>query len=379
MGSRRDSSLIFGVAEGQLVHVSGVERGLLCECLCPLCREPLVAKKGEELSHHFSHTSVTSCSPNPESLTHRFAKELIARQLRAVLPALEARAQYENHAGHVAEAWGREPLSMFEADSAEVESQEFSDVAPDVLLRKGHQRLLFEVHFRHPVPEEKVERIELHHWPAVEVSLSDLPTESSPALIAAALADTRCWRWLYSRIGLYGDIYKRLAASHGLYLPKFQYLPTLRCATLPPTRKLATPEQMMPEAATWFERSRTLSPGAREHAYLTASLDLRLAIHCAWLGVRPLARPVNLMQNTHGQSIPKEHAMYWQTWLFCKFCVGEQQFTAHDVTRVLIAVFRESDQTERQLGRRARWRHLNKRATSACGHESEPELEEVGP
>lgn len=349
MRSRHDSSLIFGVAEGQLVHISEVERGLLCECHCPLCHEPLVAKKGDELSHHFSHTSVTSCTPNPETLTHRFAKELIARQLWAVLPALEARVQYENHAGHVAEAWGREPHSMFEADSAEVESQEFGDVVPDVLLRKGNQRLMVEVHFRHPVPEEKVERIELHHWPAVEVSLSDLPTESSPARIAAALADTRRWRWLYNRLGLRGDIHKCLVASHGLYFPKFQHLPTLRCATQLPNRRLATAEAMVPKATAWIEHSRVLSPEARERAYLTASLDLRLAIHCVWLGLRPLALPLNLMQKTRGQSILTEHAMYWQSWLFCKFCIGEQPFTAHDVTRAARRIFESLSRPHRTI------------------------------
>jgi hypothetical protein len=48
-------------------------------------------------------------------------------------------------------------------------------------------------------------------------------------------------------------------------------------------------------------------------------------------------------------------------------------------TRALIAAFRESDQAERQLGRRARWQHLNERAAKARGLHCQPEPDEVGP
>lgn len=42
---------------GKLVTVDQVEKGLACDCVCPECNMPLIAKKGNKLHHHFSHKS----------------------------------------------------------------------------------------------------------------------------------------------------------------------------------------------------------------------------------------------------------------------------------------------------------------------------------
>ena len=42
---------------GQLVTVDQVEKGLACDCFCPECNMPLIAKKGNKVHHHFSHKS----------------------------------------------------------------------------------------------------------------------------------------------------------------------------------------------------------------------------------------------------------------------------------------------------------------------------------
>ncbi|HCE4574146.1 hypothetical protein P3719_23445 [Vibrio parahaemolyticus] len=49
--------LPFGLKDGKYYDVSEVERGRACGCICPSCKQVLVAKKGDPLkmAHHFAH------------------------------------------------------------------------------------------------------------------------------------------------------------------------------------------------------------------------------------------------------------------------------------------------------------------------------------
>ena len=54
------SDIVFSWAEdasGKLVYVDTVARGLQCQCVCPYCREPLLARHGEVKKHGFAHHS----------------------------------------------------------------------------------------------------------------------------------------------------------------------------------------------------------------------------------------------------------------------------------------------------------------------------------
>ena len=46
-------------AEGRMVHVDSVPRGLRCGCTCLNCHEPLLARHGEKNEHGFAHHSDT--------------------------------------------------------------------------------------------------------------------------------------------------------------------------------------------------------------------------------------------------------------------------------------------------------------------------------
>lgn len=48
--------------DGEPVHISKAQRGL-CSLVCPGCKKPLIAKKGEEVGHHFAHEDGGDC-PN---------------------------------------------------------------------------------------------------------------------------------------------------------------------------------------------------------------------------------------------------------------------------------------------------------------------------
>lgn len=46
---------------GDFSFVDDVERGLACECVCPLCHEPFRACQGEINEHYFAHQVASEC------------------------------------------------------------------------------------------------------------------------------------------------------------------------------------------------------------------------------------------------------------------------------------------------------------------------------
>jgi hypothetical protein len=70
---------------GQMRGVDEVEQGLACNCVCPGCGSPLIAKKGRVRVHHFAHQGA-SCTIGAESALHRMAKQIVADERRLVEP-----------------------------------------------------------------------------------------------------------------------------------------------------------------------------------------------------------------------------------------------------------------------------------------------------
>ncbi len=66
---------------GKLVNIDEVENGNACQCFCPACHEPLIAKNnGDIREHHFAHKSGTECEHAYESMLHLYAKETIQQE-----------------------------------------------------------------------------------------------------------------------------------------------------------------------------------------------------------------------------------------------------------------------------------------------------------
>lgn len=63
-----------------LVHIDSVVNGKECECFCPSCKEPLIAKNGgKKKIHHFAHISGIDCVTAYETMLHLLAKEKIRK------------------------------------------------------------------------------------------------------------------------------------------------------------------------------------------------------------------------------------------------------------------------------------------------------------
>lgn len=171
----------------QLVNIKQVERGLACHCFCFECSEPVVARKGDKNEHHFAHSSnKESCHINPESILHKFAKQVIMEAKTVVLPPLP------NTDEVTARKWQFTSL---------VEEQAVGSIRPDIVASIGDEMLFIEVAVTSFVSKEKLDFIKHLNIKAVEIDLRellnqglDIPSEEARLFILDQVDNKK---WLY--------------------------------------------------------------------------------------------------------------------------------------------------------------------------------------
>lgn len=77
----------FALRAGRPIHVSEVASGFHNDCLCPECRKPLIAKKGDRNAHHFAHRGQHNC--NAETILHLLAKQILKHRIEMAIATQE--------------------------------------------------------------------------------------------------------------------------------------------------------------------------------------------------------------------------------------------------------------------------------------------------
>lgn len=178
--------------QARVVSIGEVARGLVCGCRCIECAEPVVARKGPQRVHHFSHVSQKQpCEVMPESFLHRYAKQVVEESLGLQLPP---------QPGHHPDS--DDQSSWWDFDSVEQEVW-LGEFRPDLVADLPDGPLLLEFACTSFVDDDKQARIEQLGVRAVEVDLSGLlvtPTaEGLQELRRAILHDVSNKQWLYPR------------------------------------------------------------------------------------------------------------------------------------------------------------------------------------
>ena len=343
--------ILYGVRNGELVHIDDVERGLACGCICRECKRPLVARKGEVLSHFFAHDAdEVNCNPTPESLVHSYAKQQVAKLRKLILPPFSVRAEYETEDSEVHELfWKYTPHYCLDVESAEVEAEVVrieATIKPDVFFRTTFGYVAAEVCFRHPVPPEKLEKIRNKvHLSTVEINLSDLPVDASSQTINAAIADIRRWKWLHNQHAFYieTDMCRLLAKSTRIFVPKPPHAQPQLSMHKVPTRKLATADELRMRAAQLAAELRETPSRDALQRVRSLGTEMRIALHCHYIGIKPTQLPLNLMQTFYGASSLGMHPIVWQTGVFAKFCMAGDEFSVKPVEEWVRAAFEEKE------------------------------------
>ncbi|MVW77200.1 competence protein CoiA family protein [Pseudomonas xionganensis] len=176
--------------QARIVSIGEVARGLVCGCRCIECAEPVVARKGPQRVHHFSHVSQKQpCEVMPESFLHRYAKQVVEESLGLQLPP---------QPGHHPDS--DDQSSWWDFDSVEQEVW-LGSFRPDLVAELPDGPLLLEFACTSFVDDEKQALIEQLGIRAVEVNLSGLlvtPTAVGlQELRRAILHDVSLKQWLY--------------------------------------------------------------------------------------------------------------------------------------------------------------------------------------
>lgn len=175
------AELVYGEREdGSYVHISQVERGLACKCVCPACNVRLVANKGAIKTHYFSHYGKDSgCSSAAETNAHLWAKDILARELKLAIPAVGAVVKGRRKV--------RSKARIFHFVSAQLERRTGS-IVPDVILTaKNGRELIVEVYVTHRCDDEKKEKLRVLGIAAVEIDLSSCCYVQDEQIIAERL------------------------------------------------------------------------------------------------------------------------------------------------------------------------------------------------
>jgi hypothetical protein len=143
----------------RIVHVSEVERGGACDCRCPACGSPLVARKGDLNIDHFGHVSNGSCAGSgPQTALHYLAKEITTDKRQLYIPEVRATHGLNSRTLHKAQ------LVVFDDVK-----EEYS-----LVILKSSRPLLVEFVVTHRCDGEKIAKLLDKGIAALEIDLSRL-------------------------------------------------------------------------------------------------------------------------------------------------------------------------------------------------------------
>jgi hypothetical protein len=176
--------------DGTLAHVSETPSGLACECVCPACGRRLVARRGAKTAHHFAHLGQGgACAAAGETNAHIWAKRVLERTRRILLPAIEA------------EDAGRKLVSrrasFFAFDEVRLE-QRMGEIVPDVVLRAKTRELIVEVWVTHRCDDLKIAKIRERGLSAIEVDLSRFRACDDEQAVERALLSAAPRTWIFN-------------------------------------------------------------------------------------------------------------------------------------------------------------------------------------
>lgn len=161
-------------------------------CYCPECGEKLIPRMGEKNKWHFSHLSNKQCNGNFETSLHLYAKELIKRNNKILLPDITVgeyiednkmdtaflkdmhKWENENQERITDKLFIKENIYQYKWIENEVKIDDF---IPDCIVEIGGKKLAVEIYVTHEVDKEKEEKVKKSKIDMIEICLDDIKEE----------------------------------------------------------------------------------------------------------------------------------------------------------------------------------------------------------
>lgn len=145
-----------------LVSIDDVTNGLSCNCICPSCKENLIANQGGLKQWYFSHKSKIECEYAGQTVAHLIAKDIIKKH-GVYIPS------HPLMTDELLAITGK--IVVFDKVLFE---KKFHDFIPDIIGIKDGVQFVIEVAVTHFCDDEKLLKIENSCVNAIEIDLSHL-------------------------------------------------------------------------------------------------------------------------------------------------------------------------------------------------------------
>lgn len=176
--------------ENRLVYINDVPNGLECNCVCPGCKEKLIAKNdGKIREHHFAHANNNECITGYQTMIHLLAKDIIEET--KIFPIafkgklLSACKIYKEipleEFGFIPDIIGFSPITA----------------GPNIV---GKIPVIIEIYVTHKVDEEKKNKIIKSGILAMEVNLSKVDFSTKENLVCD-IYNPNNWTLINGKIG----------------------------------------------------------------------------------------------------------------------------------------------------------------------------------
>lgn len=189
-------------ASGEYIHVKDSANGKNCQCLCPACKTPLIAKQGEILSWHFAHTNSNNVtSACGESDLHLNAKLEIYKSMQICAPVMFEKEICDAlfvpgtegvcFTNYLKMYYGVDVTKNFllAFDSMKIESR-IDGFIPDLIGWVGAKQFIIEVVVTHDIDEKKFKWIKENEINCLRLRfLTKKSDDSQSKIIAEPQAD----------------------------------------------------------------------------------------------------------------------------------------------------------------------------------------------
>lgn len=173
------------------LHIDDAPSGLNCNCVCPACGAPLVARKGKERTAHFAHHSIRDCEFGYETSLHLLAKEIISKAKTIWLPPVYIELPHRREELY---KWQSIPITQV------VLEKRFHNIIPDIIVYSGNAYFFIEIVVTHGIDDIKREKIRSSNISTLEIDLSDLNQQITPDMLSDILLNqNQRKKWCYNR------------------------------------------------------------------------------------------------------------------------------------------------------------------------------------
>jgi len=180
---------------GEVVHISEIDRGIACKCICPACGDALIARKGDEVGHHFAHVSGNECQHGfTSSLYYAIYRTICELGYIVLPPYIKNRSIIESGSGvHIIM-----PQAKVKVDRVEI-TKKANTGATGVAVYCSGKTLLLKILTAYTTGKKNQAKIEALGLPMLEIDLSRDDSIDDTAIRKLLTSAPEQIYWVYNR------------------------------------------------------------------------------------------------------------------------------------------------------------------------------------